>query len=856
MIRLHILGSLDLRTDPSQPGVRRLLHQPKRVALLAYLAHRAAGEPVRRDTLLGLFWPEGSQESGRHALSQALYVLRHTLEVDLIRAVGQESIALDHDRLWCDSTAFDAALTGGDLDVGLKLYRGDLLEGFYLPGVGEFERWLDEERTRLRDRAVGAARALADREEADQNVLGAIRWARRTVELAPYDESAIRRLVTLLAKAGDRTGAHLEFQRFAERLDADIEIAPPAALVDLMAHIEQLPVAPEPPTVLVSAVGTEWSGVVPTPAPPRQDPVPPRADTLQEPSRPRVGALALLGGILLVAMAAALINGRTAGVVATDPGQPPVVLVAAAVVPSGDSLLAARARLVQDALGREIARTGVARAVAPMASSGEDPATALVLGSRISRRGAATVVEVHARDPVTGVYLFTLEPFTLDSAGAGDLQELLAPTMVAIAQYFDERLRGWFAHASRPRDLASHRRYAEALTRFGAVAYPTAGAEAAEAMLAVWRADTAFTAPLIWAMFALLDAIELDAADSIAHQLAGRIETLPEWDHHALDYFLADLHGQIRERYDAAEALAALSQDPFWQLRFAEAAAAMGCGEEALDALIRSDPRQGAMRRHVREYWTLRLDLRHLSGDPVAEAEDARLASRQLTDEQQPGQWYRVQAALIRAAAVAGDSQVLRQELGKVRSLGQRAHFLYTSLLYWGPLDLPADAPAKVTILDSAKSWYAEWPDRNSCAYQNLRFTLLYHGAEWVAADAALADLVTASCLDTAEAIVGAALFAAHRGDTARAMEAIAAFDWEAANDHYRHIAVGDPHFWRARLHAILGDPAAAVGDLRVANRRGVPFRAILEGAASVDFDRIRGYPPLEELLAPRACGA
>lgn len=856
MIRLHILGSLDLRTDPPQPGVRRLLHQPKRVALLAYLAHRPAGEPVRRDTLLGLFWPEGSQESGRHALSQALYVLRHTLEDGLIRAVGQEAIALNHDRLWCDTAAFDAALGRGDLEVGLKLYRGELLEGFYLPGVGEFERWLDEERARLRDRAVGAARTLADREEADENVLGAIRWARRTVELAPYDESAIRRLVTLLAKAGDRTGAHLEFRRFEERLTADLEIAPPVALIELMADIEQLPVAPEPPTALVNAVPTGRSGALAPSVPPRPDPAPPRADIVRARSRPRVGLLAVLGGLALVVMIAGLINGRTTREVPTDLGQPPVVLMAGAVVPPGDSLLAARATTVQDALGREIARTGVARAVAPLARSEGDPATALILGSRISRRGAATVVEIHARDPVTGAYIFTIEPFTIDSAGTGDFQELLAPTMVAIAQHFDERLQGWFAHASRPRDLASHRRYVEALTQFGAVAHPAAGAEAAEAMLAVWRADTAFTAPLIWAMFALLDAIDIDAADSIAHQLAGRMETLPEWDHHALDYFLADLHGQIRDRYDAAEALAALSQDPFWQLRLAEAAAAMGCGGEALDALIRFDPRQGAMRRHAREYWTLRLDLRHLSGDPVAEAEDARLASQQLTDEQQPGQWYRILAALIRAAAVAGDSQLLRQELGRVRSLGQRAHFLYTSLLYWGPLDLPADAPAKYTMLDSARAWYAEWPDRNSCAYQNARFTLLYHGAEWVAADSALADLVTAGCLDPAEAIVGAAPFAAHRSDTARAMAIIAAFDWESANDHYRHIAVSDPHFWRARVHAILGNPAAAVGDLRVANRRGVPFRAILEGTASVDFDRIRGYPPLEELLAPRACGA
>ena len=50
-------------------------------ALLAYLALEAK-QVHRRETLLGLFWPERPERQARQSLSQALSNLRHLLEVD------------------------------------------------------------------------------------------------------------------------------------------------------------------------------------------------------------------------------------------------------------------------------------------------------------------------------------------------------------------------------------------------------------------------------------------------------------------------------------------------------------------------------------------------------------------------------------------------------------------------------------------------------------------------------------------------------------------------------------------------------------------------------------------------------
>jgi DNA-binding SARP family transcriptional activator len=124
-----LLGTLDLRTDTDGASLKLLLRQPKRLGLLVYLRLRAPLGPVRRDTLLGLFWPDLPQDRARRALSQALYVLRRSLGNGLVDAGGQELVAVDPSGIWCDASRFEEALAAGDLEEALSLYRGDLLEG-------------------------------------------------------------------------------------------------------------------------------------------------------------------------------------------------------------------------------------------------------------------------------------------------------------------------------------------------------------------------------------------------------------------------------------------------------------------------------------------------------------------------------------------------------------------------------------------------------------------------------------------------------------------------------------------------------------------------------------------------------
>jgi DNA-binding SARP family transcriptional activator len=242
MIHLHTLGVVDLRRADGEE-LRGVLQQPKRLGLLAYLAVAWPRRFHRRDSLLALFWPELDQEHARAALRRALYFLRSELGPEVLAGRGDEEVGVAEQELWCDAAAMEKALDAGEPETGLELYRGVLLDGLYVAGAApEFEDWLDRERRRLQTRAAKAARSVAQRAEAEGRVVDAAGFARRAMELNPDDEADLQRLVSLLDRSGDRSGAIRAYELFARRMAQEYELEPSAethALVDgIRARVE------------------------------------------------------------------------------------------------------------------------------------------------------------------------------------------------------------------------------------------------------------------------------------------------------------------------------------------------------------------------------------------------------------------------------------------------------------------------------------------------------------------------------------------------------------------------------------------------------------------------------------------
>ncbi len=172
-----MLGTLDLKGIDGR-AVHSILAQPKRLALLAYLAiHTDQG--ARRDSVVALFWPELDTTHARGALRQSLRFLRRELGDGILNGNSDEALAFEPGTVWCDVAAFEQACKAGQPGQALQLYRGGFLEGCFVSGGSpELDRWIAAERTRLGQLAVRAAADLA----AAHRAAGPVRGSRWRVE--------------------------------------------------------------------------------------------------------------------------------------------------------------------------------------------------------------------------------------------------------------------------------------------------------------------------------------------------------------------------------------------------------------------------------------------------------------------------------------------------------------------------------------------------------------------------------------------------------------------------------------------------------------------------------------------------
>jgi len=235
MIRLDTLGTLALSgSDGSE--LRSVLTQPKRLALLCYLAVESPRGFQRRDRLFGLFWPELTQPQARQALRQSLYFLRRAVSEQTVINRGADEIGIDRDVLGCDVGTFTDLCDQDRLEDALALYRGDFMAGFFVDESSPaFEHWLYATRDELRQRATDAAWRLVDQAASQGATSEAARWARHANRLDPDDERSLQRLVRVLDSQGDRAGALRAYTEFAHSLAIEFAAEPSAetqALID------------------------------------------------------------------------------------------------------------------------------------------------------------------------------------------------------------------------------------------------------------------------------------------------------------------------------------------------------------------------------------------------------------------------------------------------------------------------------------------------------------------------------------------------------------------------------------------------------------------------------------------------
>jgi DNA-binding SARP family transcriptional activator/tetratricopeptide (TPR) repeat protein len=251
-IRITLLGGCIVEKN----AVQLQFSYAKVAAILSYLVLER--RPVGRESLALLFWPHMDGAQGRANLRLALHALRQALG-NAVLGANRETIWLEKTaRVSCDAWDFLAAAPRckanrlsadcqdcfPDLRAAVDLYRGEFMAGFCLEDCPEFEDWLHIKRRVMHRQALGLIeRTIACAQEAGNPGL-AIQLAERFTALEPWVEDGHRRLMSLLADAGQFGAAMAHYEVLCEVLARELGSVPSQATRLLYESLQQTPALP------------------------------------------------------------------------------------------------------------------------------------------------------------------------------------------------------------------------------------------------------------------------------------------------------------------------------------------------------------------------------------------------------------------------------------------------------------------------------------------------------------------------------------------------------------------------------------------------------------------------------------
>lgn len=228
-------------------------------ALVAYLVLTA--ETVHtRDHLAALLWGEKTDTAARASLRQALLILQRITHNQTAMPpyflVTRETVQFNRESNYsCDVHAFEQLLAETEthahrkletcpacerrLTRAVELYRGGLLEHFFVPDSPTFDEWLLVPRAALQQRAVEALTHLIEIQQCKSTPdLEAIRaYTERILELEPWREEPHRMLMELYAAQGDFDAVLAQFETCRRLLAEQMGVEPSLETVALLKRL-------------------------------------------------------------------------------------------------------------------------------------------------------------------------------------------------------------------------------------------------------------------------------------------------------------------------------------------------------------------------------------------------------------------------------------------------------------------------------------------------------------------------------------------------------------------------------------------------------------------------------------------
>lgn len=251
-LRIHLLGPAAVLDPNGSAPDGRLWRRMKVRSLLGLLALERRGG-IHRETILDLLWPDKERSAALVNLNTTVHHLRRCLEPELERGEQSRYVQIEGDYYylrnpnshWLDVEAFESGVqqarrspaTAEAVNLyqeSLSLYRGDFLADLDL-----YEGNFVAETERLRALFLTGMEALAGLYEEQAETGLARDTYRRILQHDSFRESACRRLMLLLLRKGDRSGALRCYEQLERQLRREIGLAPGPELMGLYRDIKR-----------------------------------------------------------------------------------------------------------------------------------------------------------------------------------------------------------------------------------------------------------------------------------------------------------------------------------------------------------------------------------------------------------------------------------------------------------------------------------------------------------------------------------------------------------------------------------------------------------------------------------------
>ena len=726
--------------------------QPKRLALLTYLAIARPRGAHRRDALVAIFWPELDQQRARSALRQAVHAIREQFGRDIIVSSGTELLELNRALVTCDLWDLETA----EHDRVLALYTGEFLAGLHLSDAPEFEEWRANESHSLRTRVIESAWAAADRAVANGDHQRAADFVRRAITMEPLDEESVRRGMRLLNAIGERAAALAELKRFSDLLDRELGVKPTAETRALAAELQtNEPVVRRrsSPSVPQSAVrARSWR------------------DRPWRPVAAAVSSIALASAVLFASAARTNLDPRRIDVLTIVNESRDTSLDAMA----HNATLDLRARLATLQHVEIVSET-------PRASR----AAGTIVRGLVRLDGDTVELRAEVVDRTAGTLSRSVVARVAQSERA-DLVPLFSDRMqtaVATALY-----PGWGTALRQPVSYTSYRRFAAGMNAIKREEHESA----LTAFRSAFDTDSTFTAAGLMAAAELMQMRRFRAADSVTRAVAARGATLPSLDAALLEWLQRSLRGDregARASMQRVTEVAPAAELAWLQLAIEHSRS--GRPELALAALDRIDETEDAAEGWL-ALWATRIEALHHLGRHQQEFDVARRGLREHPNLRVLSVYQlRALAALGRTGEIertiqlfpaSGEGgisleQAIRQTAMELEAHGHDASALLARMA----------EPSRTGPLSAAYTMYLRRDYAGALAiYDSIR-------------------VATPKCADCV-GITG--VVAARMNDTSTALRRAA--ELAAVNVAARPHLYGRHHLWQARIANVLGDRVAA----------------------------------------------